>query len=177
MSDTPETESKSPYQVLAEQISDYGKAAMDNLVHCRAFGRGVLDGYAGWLGCEPSRVVGVPARGPFDPRHEYGDAAFSFHKTPVIRLEPVLFGVCLTVDNVEDSGSVWLRTGIRCDVAGTGLEVFVGGQPMLRVPVAFDGELDAVFKALHREMMSAFSQELDEFNADRFSGGIGFLAD
>ncbi|GGD08043.1 hypothetical protein [Aquisalinus flavus] len=180
MTDTNEpgdSSADSPYGELKRAVADYGKAAMDNLLHCKAFGRAVMEGYAGWLGCEPERVVGVPAKGQFDPHHDYGDAAFSFYQSPVIRLEPVTFGICLTIDNVEDSGSLWLRTAIRVDMAGTVLEVFVGTQPMVNVPVEFDGQLDPVFRAIHKEMMSVFSQELQEFRDDRFRGGIGFIAD
>lgn len=168
---------KTPFDDLTQAIRDYGRAAMDNLVHCKAFGRAVIDGYAEWLGCAPERVGGVPATGPFDPRHDYGDGAFNFHKTPVIRLEPVTFGVSLVVDNAEDSGSLWLRTAVRVDVSGRNFEVFVGGQPLLLVPVEFEGALEPVFKALHGEMMAVFSRELAEFRDNRFSGGIGFLAD
>ncbi|NHK29350.1 hypothetical protein FF098_015640 [Parvularcula flava] len=172
-----QTSGDSPYDELKRAVSDYGKAAMDNLLHCKAFGRAVMDGYAGWLGCEPERVVGVPAKGQFDPHHDYGDAAFSFYQSPVIRLEPVAFGVCVTIDNVEDSGSLWLRTAVRVDMAGQGLDVFVGTQPMVNVPVEFTGQLDPVFRAIHAEMLAVFSQELQEFRDDRFKGGIGFIAD
>lgn len=162
------------YEELALAISDYGEAAMENLVRCKAFGQAVLGGFSGFLACSPERVVGVPPGGEFDPRHDYGEAAFSFHKTPVIRLEPVVFGICVTVPNQEDSGAMWLRTAVRVEVTGDTFDVFVANQPMVNVPVEFTGQLAPVFEVIHTELLSVFRKELADFNDDRFVHGIGF---
>ena len=166
-----------PYDELTGAIRAYGKAAMTNLLRCKALGYGILEGFAGWLGCDGERVVCVPATGPFDPRHDYGDAAYSFHQQAVIRLEPITVGVCLIVDNVEDSGSIWLRTGLRIEISGDTFDVFVGGQPVVHVPLDFEGHLDPVFKAIHAEMMGVFARDLAEFKDERVKGKIGFVSD
>jgi hypothetical protein len=166
----------SKYEELQQAISDYGEAAMENLVRCKAFGKAVLEGLAAYLECPPEQVVGVPAQGQFDPRHAYGDAAYSFHGQPVIRLEPMVFGVCVIVPNVEDSGSLWLRTAIRVEVTGDTFDVFVANQPMVQVSLDFTGKLTPVFDAIHKELMNVFRTELADFNDDRFVHGIGFLA-
>ena len=163
------------YEELAVAISDYGEAAMENLVRCKAFGKAVLNGFAAWLECPPERVVAVPPGGEFDPRHDYGEAAFSFHNTPVIRLEPVVFGVCVSVPNREDSGSMWLRTVVRVEVTGDTFDVFVANQPMINVPVEFTGQLEPVFETIHTELLSVFRKELADFNDARFIHGIGFF--
>lgn len=169
------TDADSKYEELQQAISDYGEAAMENLVRCKAFGRAVIEGLAGFLDCPPERVKGVPPQGQFDPRQDYGDAAFSFHTQSVIRLEPVVFGVCVVVPNVEDSGSLWLRTAVRVEVTGDTFDVFVASQPLVHVPIDFTGKLERVFEAIHHELLTVFRKELADFNDDRFSGGIGFL--
>ena len=133
----------SKYDELKEAISDYGEAAMENLVRCKGLGEAVLEGFGDWLGCSAEKVVAVPAQGPFDPRHHYGDAAFSFHGAQVVRLEPVLFGLCVIVDNVEDSGALWLRTGVRLEVTGDSFDIYVANQPMVHAPLNFTGQLES----------------------------------
>ncbi|MGV6801673.1 MAG: hypothetical protein ACWA5L_07105 [bacterium] len=164
------------YDELKQAIAEYGEAAMENLVRCKALGRAVVDGFADYLQCPPEKVVGVPAQGQFDPRHHYGDAAFSFHGAKIIRLEPIEFGICVIVDNVEDSGALWLRTALRIEVTGDSFDIFVANQPMVQVPLEFTGELTPIFEAIHTELMGVFRKELAEFNDARFAGGIGFIS-
>ncbi len=163
------------YDELKEAIAEYGEAAMENLVRCKGFGEAVLSGYADWLSCPKEKVVAVPAQGPFDPRHHYGDAAFSFHGAQVVRLEPVLFGICAIVDNVEDSGALWLRTGVRVEVTGDTFDVYVANQPMVKVPLEFSGKLDPVFESIFAELLSVFKKDLATFQDERFTHGIGFM--
>ena len=164
-----------PYEQLQASIREYGEAAMENFLRCRAFGRAVFQGLPAYLGCDEDCVSLVPAEGPFDPTKVYGDAAFSFDANGVIRLEPIVFGVCVTVPNAEDSGSLWLRTGIRTEVTGDTFDVFVSHQPMVRVPLAFEGKLEPVHQSIQNEFLSVFKKELARFNDERFAGGIGFL--
>ena len=163
------------YEELKQAISDYGEAAMENLVRCKALGQAIIGGLAGWLECPPDKVAAVPPAGQFDPRHDYGDAAFSYHGQPVIRLEPIVFGVCVAVKNVEDSGSLWLRTAIRVEVTGDTFDLFVANQPMINIPKEFTGQLDPVYEAIHRELMSVFKTELADFHDNRYDQGIGFF--
>jgi hypothetical protein len=174
MSEAP-GEKATPYEQLRAAILDYGEAAMENLLRSRAFGRAVVDGFPGFLGCSPSCVSAVPADGPFDPSKDYGDAAFSFDPSQVIRLEPVTFGTCVIVPNAEDSGSLWLRTGTRVEVTGDTFDVFVANQPMIRVPLDWEGELEPVHRTLHAELMDVFRRDLGRFRDERYEGGIGFM--
>ena len=164
-----------PYEQLKSAVHDYGEAAMENFLRCRAFGLGVVEGFAAFLGCEPSCVSAVPATGPFDPAKTYGDEAFSFDPNQVIRLEPITFGVCVIVPHEEDSGSLWLRTGVRVEVTGETFDVFVANQPLVRVPLEFEDELAPVFETLHRELMGLFRKDLLRFQDERYAGGIGFV--
>ncbi|MBB4659044.1 hypothetical protein [Parvularcula dongshanensis] len=164
-----------PYEQLRAAIHDYGDAAMENFLRSRAFGLAVVEGFAAYLGCDPSCVSAVPAEGPFDPAKDYGDQAFGFDPAKVIRLEPVTFGVCVTVPHEEDSGSLWLRTGVRVEVTGDTFDVFVANQPMIRVPLEFEDQLTPVHEALHRELMSLFRRDLATFRDERYEGGIGFM--
>ncbi|MEX0643840.1 MAG: hypothetical protein WD076_00905, partial [Parvularculaceae bacterium] len=142
---------QSKYDDLKNAIRAYGDAAFQNLLRSKALGEAVIEGLSEFLGCDPESVSGVPAEGPFDPRRDYGDEAFSFHARDVIILEPVRFGISLIVGNVEDSGALWLRTVVSAEVAGDQFEVFVAAQPLIRLPLDFDGKLAPVFDAIHQE--------------------------
>lgn len=163
------------YDELAAAVKDYGAAAFRNLLRCRALGEAVISGFAAFEGVDEAQVAGVPAEGPFDPRKDYGDEAFSFHGRSVIVLEPVRFGICLILGNAEDSGALWLRTVVSAEIIGESIDVFVGAQPLVRVPHDFEGRLAPVFEAIHREFLETFTLEVAEFADARFKTGIGFL--
>lgn len=165
-----------PYDEIKDAIRDYGDAAFQNLLQSRALAEAVIEGLHRYLGCEPAKVAGVPAQGPFDPRQAYGDKAFSFAARDVIVLEPVQFGISLIVGNLEDSGALWLRTAVSVEVEGDHFAVFVGAQPALKIPRDFETSLETIFKAVHREFLDTFEIETMEFEDQRFKGGIGFLA-
>jgi hypothetical protein len=165
-----------PYEKLQQEILAYGDAAMENLLRCRSFANAVIEGLPDYLQCPKDMVVAVPAEGPFDPRHEYGEAAFSFHGQQVIRLEPVVFGICVIVGNAEDSGSLWLRTGVRVEITGDTFDVYVANQPIVRIDKDYTGKLEPIWDVIFKELLSVFKQELADFNDDRFEHGIGFIA-
>ncbi|MEM9988749.1 MAG: hypothetical protein AAF723_04445 [Pseudomonadota bacterium] len=164
-----------PYEQLQTAIREYGDAAMENFLRCRAFGRAVVEGFPDFLGCPAEYISLVPAEGMFDPSKVYGDDAFSFNTHGVIRLEPIAFGVCVTVPNAEDSGSLWLRTGLRVEVTGDSFDIFVAHQPMLRIPLEFTGHLTPVFETILKELMSVFRKEVARFSDERYAQGIGFV--
>ncbi len=163
------------FQKLQEAIKTYGAAAFENLLRCKGFGEAIIKGLPDYLECKPECVSAVPPGGQFDPRKNYGEEAFSYHHREVIVLEPIQFGIALTVKNFEDSGSLWLRTAIAIEVTGDSFDVFVAHQPMLRVPLDYDGKLEPVFEAIYREFLNTFQLEVLEFNDKRFSTGIGFV--
>ena len=113
------------FQKLQEAIKTYGAAAFENLLRCKGFGEAVIKGLPAYLECRPECVTAVPPAGPFDPRKDYGEDAFSYRQREVIVLEPVMFGVALTVKNFEDSGSLWLRTALSVEVTGDSFDVFL----------------------------------------------------
>lgn len=166
-----------PFEEIRVAVRDYGDAAMENFLRCRALGRAVFAAMPEYFGCDSGCVSLVPAQGAFDPTKDYGDDAFSFNQKGVIRLEPITFGVCLVVPNTDDSGSLWLRTGIRTEITGDTFDVFVSHQPMVRVPVEFTGQLAPVLDSIKREYLSVFRTELAHFNDERYAGGIGFMPD
>jgi len=166
----------SKYQELQDAIHLYGAAAFENLLRCKGIGQAIIDGFHEYEGCERDCVKAVPSEGQFDPKKDYGDEAFSFSKREVIVLEPMHFGMTLIIRNAEDSGSMWLRTVLSVEVSGDRFEIFVASQPIVRVPLAFEGHLEPVFQAIHREFIKTFEMEVMEFNDARFKNGIGFLA-
>ena len=165
----------SKYEELKTAIRDYGQAAFQNVVRCRALGEAIASKFHEFEGCPKENVAAVPAQGEFDPLKDYGEEAFSPAGREVIILEPVRFGIVLIVGNTEDSGALWLRTIISIEVIGETFDIFVASQPVIRVPFAFEGKLDPVFDAVHREFLETFTLEVNEFNDTRFKTGIGFL--
>ncbi len=163
------------FEELQNAIYEYGEAAFQNLLKCRALADAIVDGYAPYIGCSADCVSAVPLEGPFDPRKDYGDEAFNFHQRDVIILEPIRFGISLVVGNAEDAGSLWLRTAIAVEITGDTFDIFVATQPLIRVPLEFEGKLAPVFDAVHKEFMETFTLEVMEFNDARFKTGIGFL--
>jgi hypothetical protein len=163
------------FQKLQEAIKVYGAAAFENLLRCKGFGEAVTKGLPDFLECKGTCVNAVPAEGQFDPCKDYGEKAYSYSHREVIVLEPIRFGIALTVKNLEDSGSLWLRTVISVEVAGDSFDVFVAQQPVIRIPLDHDGKLEPVFEAVYREFLNTFQLEVLEFNDQRFETRIGFV--
>lgn len=164
-----------PFGQLQAAIKAYGEAAMENLLRCRALGHAVVEGLPSYLQSPPEFVSLVPPDGPFVPHRDYGDDAFSYDQSLPIRLEPIAFGVCLVVPNVEDQGSLWVRAAVRVDIRDERFDVFVGRQPRIRLPLAFEGELLPLFETMTAEWMSAFRRELAEFGDARYQHQLGFV--
>ncbi len=173
MADNPATPTR--YDELKKAIRDYGTAAFQNLLRSKTLGEAVIGGLHDYLGCDEKCVAGVPFEGPFDPRQDYGEAAFSFSKREIIVLEPVRFGISLIVGNVEDSGALWLRTSVSAEVSGERFDIYVAEQPVIHAPLAFESALGPVFEAIYEEFLSIFEIETREFNDERFRSGIGFV--
>lgn len=166
---------QSRFEKLQEAIKTYGAAAFENLMRCKGLGEMIIAGFPEYLGCSRGCVTAVPPQGAFDPRKDYGEDAFSYRQREVIALEPVQFGIALTVKNQEDSGALWLRTALSIEVTGDGFDIFVAQQPRIRAPFEYAGKLEPVFEAIYREFLNTFQLEVLEFNDKRFETGIGFL--
>ena len=166
---------QTPFEKLQQTIRTYGAAAFENLLRCKGFGEAVLTGFPEYLGCSAQCVTAVPPEGAFDPRKDYGEDAFSYRHREVIVLEPIQFGLALTVKNIEDSGSLWLRTTIAIEVTGDSFDVFVAKQPVIHVPLDYKDQLLPVFDAIYREFLNTFQLEVLEFNDKRFETRIGFV--
>lgn len=163
------------FEDLQTAIKNYGAAAFENLMRCKGLGEAIVEGFPAYIECSPDCVHTVPPVGEFDPRKEYGDEAFSFAHRQVIVLEPIVFGIALTVNNFEDAGALWLRTSIAVEVTGDTFDVFVAQQPVIRVDLDYEDKLQPVFEAIYREFLNTFRMEVMEFNDKRFETGIGFL--
>jgi len=166
---------EAPYEQLRRAIHAYGDAAMENFLRCRALGYAVVKGFHAYLDTQVPCVSLVPPQGPFTPQQDYGDRAFSYDPSQPIRLEPIAFGICVTVPNAEDSGSLWLRTGVRVEVRDDRFDVFVAHQPLVRVPLDFENKLAPIFESLMREYLQIFRRELAEFGDERFRNQLGFV--
>ncbi len=163
------------FQKLQAAIKTYGAAAFENLLRCKGLGETIVREFPNYLECSADCVAAVPAEGVFDPRKDYGENAFSYTHREVIVLEPIHFGLSLTVKNFEDSGSLWLRTVIALEVTGDSFDVFVAQQPVIRIPLVYDGKLQPVYEAIYREFLNTFQLEVLEFNDKRFATRIGFV--
>ncbi len=163
------------FEKLQDAIKSYGAAAFENLMRCKGFGDAVVAGFPAYIECSEDCVRAVPPIGEFDPRKDYGELAFSYSQRSVIVLEPIQFGIALTVKNFEDAGALWLRTAIAVEVTGDSFDVFVAQQPILHIPLDYKDKLEPVFEAIYQEFMRTFKVQVLEFNDQRFETGIGFL--
>jgi hypothetical protein len=163
------------FDELKAAIRDYGQAAFQNLFKCRALGEAIVAGFHAFEGCPKENVAAVPAEGPFDPRTTYGEKAFSFAAREIIVLEPVRFGLCLVVGNVEDKGALWLRTSIAAEIAGNQFDVYVAHRPVIHVPLDFKDKLAPVYDAVHQEFLETFTVQTNDFRDAGFKNRIGFL--
>lgn len=165
------------FETLQDAIRNYGAAAFQNLVRCKGFAEALLAALPDYLGCDPACVRAAPPAGPFDPRKDYGDQAFSYAHRQVIILEPVRFGVVLTVNNAEDSGALWLRTALAVEITGGTFDIYIAQQPVIRAPIDYEDKLEPVLESVYQEFLRRFKIELLEFNDRRFETGIGFMPD
>lgn len=164
-----------PYATLRKAICAYGDAAMENFLRCRALGNAIADGLHAYLEAPEPCVSLVPPGGPFDPKKTYGDKAFSYDENRPIRLEPIVFGICVVVPNAEDSGTLWIRTPVKVEVKDEMFEIFVAHQARVRIPLDFEGRLKPVFESLMKEFLRMFKQELADFGDERYQNQIGFV--
>lgn len=160
---------------LQDAIERYGAAAFENLLRCKGLGDAIVEGFPDYIECDAACVKAAPPVGPFNPLIHYGEEAFSYSRREVIVLEPVQFGIALTVRNREDSGSLWLRTALSIEVTGDSFDVFVAQQPVIYTPLDYEDKLEPVFEAIYQEFLNTFQLEVLEFNDKRFETGIGFL--
>ena len=170
-----EDDNRTRFETLQAAIEKYGAAAFENLVRCKGFADAIVAAFPDYLGCGADCVRAVPAAGAFDPQQDYGDLAFSYAHRQVIALEPIQFGVALTVKNMEDAGSLWLRTAVAVEITGDTFDVFVAQQPVVRIPLAYDDKLEPVLEAIYQEFLNTFRVQVLAFNDKRFETGIGFI--
>ncbi|GJL94829.1 MAG: hypothetical protein DHS20C05_12340 [Hyphococcus sp.] len=173
MTKTPPSQSR--FEHLQDAIKSYGAAAFENLMRCKGIGDAIIEAFPAYIECGQDCVRAVPPAGEFDPRKDYGDLAFSYSQREIIVLEPIHFGIALTVKNFEDSGALWLRTAIAVEVTGDSFDIFVAQQPIIHVPLDYKGKLEPVLEAIYQEFMHTFKIQVLEFNDKRFATGIGFL--
>ena len=103
--------------------------------------------------------------------HAFGTMVFEF-TSPGLATILANAGAEYVLYDMEHTG-IGLET-LKAQVAHCrGLPI----QPMVRVPLEFEGELEPVFKSIHNELMSVFKKEVAHFNDERYAGGIGFLPD
>lgn len=170
-----DVEAKSRFEELQKAIKNYGAAAFENLVRCKGLADSIVAAFPVYIGCTAECVKAVPPAGQFDPRQDYGDQAFSYAHRQVIALEPVQFGIALTVKNLEDSGSLWLRTAIAIEITGDTFDVFVAQQPVIHVSLDYADKLEPVLEAIYQEFLQTFRVQVMAFNDKRFETGIGFI--
>ncbi len=166
---------RSRFEELQAAIKKYGSAAFENLIRCKGFADAIVKAFPGYMDCDADCVKAVPPMGPFDPRQDYGDQAFSYAHRQVIALEPIQFGIALTVKNFEDSGSLWLRTAIAIEITGDTFDVFIAQQPVIRIPLDYDDKLEPVLEAIYQEFLQTFRVQVMAFKDKRFETGIGFI--
>lgn len=146
---------------LREVASKYGRATLENDQFVKSLAQAISKGFAAYLGTDARSVGLVPPTGPFDPLHDYRDAAFSSYDDELLLQGLVRFRLCIEVPGLADNGAHWLALPVEAIRSGDQVDIFIGTSPKLRIPVPYEDRLEPVFERLYQGMADFYSVEQD----------------
>jgi hypothetical protein len=164
---------------IRRAVKEYGRRSAENMEICRRLGRAIIVAFDRYLTLKGSLVFGVPPFGDWSPeKGDYRDATFSFHGSRTLRIEDVQFGMALRVDNLDDSGCLWLRIVVNLRKQGEKIGVFVNeDSDGIWIPTNYsDRDLSEICEALYQLALRAFREDARMFveGSGQF-GTIGFM--
>ncbi|MEO1110296.1 MAG: hypothetical protein AAFX90_20480 [Pseudomonadota bacterium] len=151
------------YAGLQALTKSYGEKTIELCKGVRIVRDKVLSELPKYLGCDKSKVSGVPPFSDFEPATQYRDACLSSHGQGVTYLEPIHMGICTIIDNQDDAGWTWVRTVIEIWLQGDEFIVSVGdAKRKAHVSTDCTRGMDDLLELIHRDIEEAFSLELHE---------------
>ena len=118
-------------------------------------------------------VLGVPPSGEWNPEQvDYRDEALDAFDDPLVMLRDIEFGIAVRLDNLEDSGHCWVRVPLSVHRASGNVEMTAGDQPVVRVPLEYQGHLTKICEAVWRDLLTIFRDPVAKRRSDL--KGIGF---
>jgi hypothetical protein len=161
---------------IRKAVAEYGRRSVEYSEIVHDLGRRILLALDDYLIPGGGVVFGVPPTGEWDPGVDYRDAIFSsFGK--ILDLEDVCFGIAIRIDNLSDSGSLWVRLPTTIRKEGERLKVFAGTTKgvWLSIPREAD-DLQAVCEHLFEVVLAAFQNDVRFYlHGSMHEMTIGFL--
>ncbi|PHQ98056.1 MAG: hypothetical protein COB40_02045 [Marinosulfonomonas sp.] len=151
------------YENLKLLTKKYGEKTAELNSESRRLGDMLLSSLPNFLECEKSKVYGVPPCGDFEPRADYRDACRSTYYQNICFLEPVTMGICVEIENLEDSGATWVRSIISIWKTGDQFKLLVGKKERnITLSNDFTSGKSELLEAIKDDIESAFSLELND---------------
>lgn len=165
---------KSRLDELAETILDYEARARRAYQAVSSFARVLIAAFDRYLDPRPGHVVGVPAKGPWDPKKDWGDKMFGQAHPDHPTLEPIRFAVAVKVRHEETDTTWWIRSKLSVEATG---DVIRG-----RIEDRFDFEhhpddpdsLDQLCALLYKDLAAYYADAINRHEGAGVPAPIGF---
>ena len=156
---------------LFDVAQQYGQRSFENYARIRGLAETLRDGFCAWLSEQPDCVFLVPPEGRFSANN-YQSAAFSVAGKGYLPLKPISFGLAVRVSPDKD----FMRIVVTCRKEGDIMYVRLesGSEIEVSQPLNED-ELQPLFDALYKHLMSFFQNQIDDYDHGRYGlQEIGF---
>lgn len=162
---------------LRQAVARYGDETWANYQLLTKFGHDLLSSMARYMHRGQTLVRGVPPCGEWDPEQEYRHEAFSSFGDPVLTLEPTDLGMAIRIDNLSDTGSLWVRIVITLKRSGQKLLLSIGDQYNLALPLQYEGDIEQACAMIFGALHDSFDLGARETRSGLYGehGAIGFL--
>lgn len=157
---------------------DYGKVATSTCRLLMTFGHDFIAAFGKYLHRDKQLVWGVPPTGEWKPDNDYRDAAFSTYERSEYTLDPVMMGVAVTIENLNDDGKLWVRVVVGLRKIGDMIEVSVGDHATVKLPVEYQGHIENACEMVFDRLLKVFTEDVAH-NREGYYGldaTIGFFA-
>ena len=166
----PETRLES----LADTIVEYEARGRRAVQAVAAFARTLISTFDTYLDPQGGHVAGVPAKGPWDPKKEWGDAMFSQSDAEHPTLEPVRFALAVKVRHTRSDTVWWIRSKLSAEVAGETLRGRIEDRFDFLHDPADPESLPRLCELLYQDLCAFYADAIRRHDGDGVPAPIGF---
>jgi hypothetical protein len=160
---------------IRKAARDYGRESLANYKFCLRLKDDVIVALNDYLAVGDKVAVAVPQSGDWNPEEEnYRDEALGMFDEPIVILRDLGFGIAIRLDNLEDSGHCWVRVPVSLRKTSQNVEITVGAQPIVRIPLDYQDHLTRLCEATYKDLLAIFRDPVLERRPD-LQGPIGFV--
>ena len=168
-----------PIDKLRHIVAEYGRKSIENYKVCRELGRNIIESLREFLDSPPGAVIGVPPHGDWDINQgDYRDEVFSTFTDEILLIKDVQLGISIRVDNLNDSGSFWMRIVVNLRKEGERFLISIGDRFQTSIPVSYEtNDLKHLSEEIFGAVLRAYEEDVNVF-VDGLTGKttIGFLS-